>query len=109
MQARRTQWWQYLLACLIGICAGVILMLAVERLNISIGGVPWFVSCIMLLVGVIILALAWQVRTYVKSDPKDRKPLSMHKAYNTLVLAKALGLAAQQGKQVTVLVEVKAR
>lgn len=94
MKVNRTPLWQYILAIVIGAFAGSVLMLAVQRFNVSMGGVPWFISLLMLLVGIIVFVLAWQVRTYVKAEPKDRKPLSMRKAFNTLVLAKALGLAA---------------
>lgn len=94
MRARRTAWWQYVVALILGLLAGIGLMSIMERTALNLSGVPWIIPLLLLIVGIVVLILALQVRAYIKADRKDRKRLSPSKAVMTLLLAKSLGLAS---------------
>ncbi|MCI1650022.1 DUF3180 domain-containing protein [Bifidobacterium tibiigranuli] len=94
MKARRTPWWYYLLAMLLGLAAGVGIAKYGERTGLPLIGAPWFVAALLALLGVVVLVLAWQVHKYATTDPAKRSSVfDPMKAVYTLVLAKALGLA----------------
>ncbi|RSX58765.1 DUF3180 domain-containing protein [Bifidobacterium samirii] len=96
MSAHRTPWWQYVLAMLAGLVGGMMAATYDERSGAGVLGAPWFVSALLLALGVTVLVLALQVHRYTTTDPRKRaelKPLDPQKAVSTLVLAKALGLA----------------
>ncbi|KAB8288785.1 hypothetical protein DSM100688_0787 [Bifidobacterium ramosum] len=95
MKARRTPWWYYLVALVLGTVGGMLLAKYDEVTGLALLGVPWFVSALLLLIGVSVLVMAVQVHQYATTDPRKRagmKPLDPQKAVSTLVLAKALGL-----------------
>ncbi|MDF7641301.1 DUF3180 domain-containing protein [Bifidobacterium sp. ESL0784] len=94
MSARRTPWWYYAIAALIGLLLGAILVKSDEMSGLSLIGAPWFVAFILVLLGAAVLILALQVHQYAITDPKKRKSwIDPTKAVYTLVLCKALGLA----------------
>lgn len=95
MRARRTPWWHYAVALVLGLLAGVGLALYAERFSQSLIGAPWFVSAILAALGVLVLVLALQVHKYATTDPNKRPHsfINPTRALYTLVLAKALGLA----------------
>lgn len=90
MRARRTPWWYYVVAIALGLLAGASVVRLTQSSQISVLGAPWFVSVMLLLVGVVVLYMAWQVHLYVKGT---RREMDSARAVNTLVMAKALGLA----------------
>lgn len=94
MSARRTPWWYYVIAALVGLVFGTILFKSDEMTGLSLIGAPWFVSFVLVLLGVVVLALALQVHQYATTDPAKRKSwIDPTKAVYTLVLCKALGIA----------------
>ncbi|RBP97377.1 hypothetical protein CRD60_07060 [Bifidobacterium aemilianum] len=94
MKVRRTPWWYYLLALVIGLLAGLAIAMAAERFALSLIGAPWMVSMVLLIMGIVILVLALQVHKYATTEPaKRRSGMDPAKAVYTLVSAKALGLA----------------
>lgn len=94
MKARRTPWWYYLLALLLGLAAGAGIAKYGERMDLSLIGAPWFVAVLLAMLGVAVMILAWQVHKYATTDPAKRSSVfDPMKAVYTLVLAKALGLA----------------
>lgn len=95
MKIRRTPWWQYVVALLLGLIAGCLLVQVSESSGLSLLGAPWFVSVVLLLLGIVVLVMALQVHQYATTDPQKRarlKPLDPTKAVYTLMLSKALGL-----------------
>ena len=95
MKIRRTPWWQYVVALLLGLIAGCLLVQVSESSGLSLLGAPWFVSVVLLLRGIVVLVMALQVHQYATTDPQKRarlKPLDPTKAVYTLMLSKALGL-----------------
>ena len=95
MKIRRTPWWQYVVALLLGLIAGCLLAHVSESSGLSLLGAPWFVSVVLLLLGIVVLVMALQVHQYATTDPQKRarlKPLDPTKAVYTLMLSKALGL-----------------
>lgn len=90
MKARRTPWWYYLIAALLGAFAGAGLVRLTQSSQINVLGAPWFVSAMLVLIAAIVLYMAWQVRLYVTGK---RRQMDATRAVNTLVLAKALGIA----------------
>ena len=95
MKIRRTPWWQYVVALLLGLIAGCLLAQVSESSGLSLLGAPWFVSVVLLLLGIVVLVMALQVHQYATTDPQKRtrlKPLDPTKAVYTLMLSKALGL-----------------
>lgn len=95
MKARRTPWWYYLVAIACGLIGGAMLAKYDEATGLALIGVPWFISVLLLLLGLTVLVLALQVHKYATTDPRKRsqlKPLDPQKAVSTLVLAKSLGL-----------------
>lgn len=96
MRIRRTPWWHYPIVCALGLLAGVTLVQCSESSDLSLIGAPWIVPVLLGVLGVTVLILALQVHRYATTDPRkraDMKPLNPERAVNTLVLAKALGLA----------------
>lgn len=95
MKARRTPWWQYVVAAALGLLAGMALALYGESYGLSLIGAPWFVSLLLALLGVVVLVLALQVHRYATTDPRKRPHTFINptRAAYTLMLAKALGLA----------------
>lgn len=95
MKARRTPWWYYLVALIIGLAGGVGLAMLDERMATSLLGAPWFVDVVLMAMGIAVLALALQVHAYANTDPAKRPHafINPQRAMITLVLAKALGLA----------------
>ncbi|MFK3576038.1 DUF3180 domain-containing protein [Bifidobacterium thermacidophilum] len=95
MTMRRTPWWQYMIAALAGCLLGVGVAKLSDSLQFDMLGAPVAVSVVMLVMGLVVLALAIQVHTYARTDPKKRtRRLDPERAVNTLILSKALGLAA---------------
>lgn len=94
MSARRTAWWYYGIAALLGLLLGAMLFKTDEITRLSLIGAPWFVSFVLVLLGVVVLILALQVHRYAITDPAKRKSwVDPTKAVYTLVLCKALGVA----------------
>ena len=95
MKVRRTPWWYYLVALIIGLAGGVGLAMLDERMATSLLGAPWFVDVVLMAMGIAVLALALQVHAYANTDPAKRPHafINPQRAMITLVLAKALGLA----------------
>ncbi|WEV67925.1 DUF3180 domain-containing protein [Bifidobacterium sp. ESL0769] len=94
MSARRTPWWYYVIAALIGLLFGAILVKSDEMSGLSLLGAPWFVAFVLILLGAVVLILALQVHQYAITDPRRRKSwIDPTKAVYTLVLCKALGIA----------------
>lgn len=94
MKVRRTPWWYYPVALVIGVVAGMGLAAVGERTGMSLLGAPWFVILILVVLGVVVLVMALQVHRYATTDPRKRtQRLDPTRAMYTLVLSKALGLA----------------
>lgn len=96
MGARRTRWWVYLIAIVLGFAAGELLAGFEQNHTFGMLGAPWFVSALLVILGFVVLYLAWQVHKYTTTDPKKRaalKTFDPERAVNTLVLAKALAVA----------------
>ncbi|OZG63252.1 hypothetical protein BHAP_1905 [Bifidobacterium hapali] len=95
MKAHRTPWWYYLIAIVCGLLGGALLAKYDEATGLALIGVPWFISLLLLMLGLTVLVLALQVHKYATTDPRKRaelKPLDPQRAVSTLVLAKSLGL-----------------
>ena len=90
MKARRTPWWHYALAMLLGLLGGAGLVKFTENSQISLIGAPWIVPIVLVLLAVVVLVLALQVHQYAKGERQQMDP---ERAVDTLILAKALGLA----------------
>ena len=63
-----------------------------ESSGLSLLGAPWFVSVVLLLLGIVVLVMALQVHQYATTDPQKRarlKPLDPTKAVYTLMLSSA--------------------
>lgn len=90
MKARRTPWWYYAIALILGLFAGAMLVKLTEHSTYTLVGAPWMVSGLLVILGLVVLCLSWQVRRYAKGDLKE---LDMNRAVQTLVLAKSLGVA----------------
>ena len=95
MKARRTPWWQYVVALALGLAAGVGVAMLGQRHGMGLIGAPWFVSALLAVLGAIVLVLALQVHEYASTDPRKRPHSFVNPtlALSTLMLAKALGLA----------------
>jgi hypothetical protein len=95
MKARRTPWWQYVIAALLGLMAGIALASYGESSGLSLIGASWIVMGLLAVLGVIVLLLAIQVHKYANTDPRKRPHSLINPtvAVYTLVLSKALGLA----------------
>lgn len=87
MKARRTPWYDILLALLFGLIGGIGLAKINERSQVSLVGASVLVPIALAVLGVFSLWLAWQVHRYVKGKTKDFDP---RRAYNTLVIAKSV-------------------
>lgn len=95
MKARRTLWWQYVVAAALGLLAGMGLAAYGEGSGLSLLGAPLVVTALLALLGVLVLVLAVQVHKYANTDPKKRPHSFINPtvAVYTLMLSKALGLA----------------
>ena len=94
MRARRTPWWYFLLAFLVGLIFSMLLVKFDETFGQDLIGAPWIVPVILALLGMTIFVMAWQIHRYVTTDPAKRKGfIDPTRAAYTLVLAKALGIA----------------
>lgn len=95
MKARRTPWWQYVVAALLGLAGGCLLAYMGEHSGLSLIGTPMFVVILLAVLGILILVLALEVHKYATTDPKKRPHSFVNPtvAVYTLVLSKALGLA----------------
>jgi hypothetical protein len=95
MNARRTPWWYYLAAVLVGLVAGTGIAKYGERTGLSLIGAPWFVSVLLIVLGVVVLVMAWQVHVYTTTEPAKRQHSTFDpmRAVYTLMLAKALAIA----------------
>ncbi|NMN00089.1 hypothetical protein G1C96_0666 [Bifidobacterium sp. DSM 109958] len=91
MSARRTPWWRFAVAVVLGLAAGAALVKITERSDFTVMGAPWIVPILLAVVGVVVFAMAWQVRQYVSGK---RKYLNPAVSVYALVLSKALGLVA---------------
>ncbi len=90
MKARRTRWQVYL-AFFIGFTIiGTAYSYVILQSSIALLGVPWLVSVLILLLGIIVLYLAWQVHLYVSGELKK---MTSERSANTLILCKALAVA----------------
>ena len=96
MKARRTPWWHYVLAAMLGLLAGLGFAKYGEITGLPLVGAPWVVPVVLIALGLMVLVLALQVHKYTTKDPLKRaqlKPLDPQKAFGTLVSCKAMGLA----------------
>ncbi|MFT9008743.1 MAG: DUF3180 domain-containing protein [Bifidobacterium sp.] len=90
MKARRTPWWYYLVAIVIGAAAGFAVTALTVSSEFSMMGAPWVVPVLLVALGIYVFFEAYQVHLYVKGDRDDIDPI---RAVNTLVISKALALA----------------
>lgn len=90
MKARRTPWWHYVVALVLGLLAGLALFVLTQHNTYTLLGAPPLVTVLLVLLGILVLVLAWQVRQYAKGKIRS---MNMDNAVNTLLLSKALGLA----------------
>lgn len=90
MKARRTPWWQYVVALVAGALVGAALAWLDSSSEIAMLGAPWPVTVLLLLLGVTVLVMALNVHAYVKGK---RPYLDPQRSVMTLVLSKALGIA----------------
>ncbi len=95
MTVRRTPWWHYVVAFILGLLAGIGLAAISDQTDMSLLGAPWFVVVLLVVLGIVVLVLALQVHKYANTDPRKRPGTWMDptRAMYTLVLSKALGLA----------------
>mgnify|MGYP002518392304 FL=1 len=96
MKARRTPWWYYALAAIVGLLAGLGFAKIGEISGLPLIGAPWIVPIVLAVLGVAVLCMALQVHKYTTKDPEKRaqlKPLDPQKAFATLMASKALGVA----------------
>ncbi|MDN6523480.1 MAG: DUF3180 family protein, partial [Bifidobacterium crudilactis] len=71
MKARRTPWWYYLVAALLGLIGGAGLVRLTESSQLNVLGAPWFVSAMLVLIALVVLYMAWQVHLYVKGKRRE--------------------------------------
>lgn len=94
MNAMRTPWWHYVIGILLGVLCGMGVMSLSDRTGVTLAGAPWVVDALLFVLGVVVLALAWQVRVYARTDPRKRQTtLDPRKAVYALMLSKSLGIA----------------
>lgn len=96
MRARRTPWWSFVLAAVLGVLAGMGLAKYGEISGLPLVGAPWIVPVVLAALGITVLYMALQIHKYTTKDPIKRaqlKPLDPQKAFGTLVACKALCLA----------------
>lgn len=90
MKAKRTPWWYYLCAVIVGALAGFAMFELTEASQFSMLGAPWVVPVLLVALGIYVFFEAYQVHLYVKGERNDIDPI---RAVNTLVISKALALA----------------
>ena len=96
MRAHRIRWWMYLLAAALGVGGGAATAALEERYHVSLLGLPWFVSAMLVVFGGGVLVAAWQVRRYTTTEPRKRvqlRTVTPERAVDTLIMSKALALA----------------
>ena len=84
MKARRTPWWHYVLAAMLGLLAGLGFAKYGEITGLPLVGAPWVVPVVLIALGIMVLVLALQVHKYTTKDPLKRaqlKPLDPQKAF----------------------------
>jgi uncharacterized membrane protein len=87
MTARRTPWTTLLIAFVIGLLAGGLLALTTKNTGVNLLGTTIVVPILLVILALIVLVLAWQVRRYAKGK---NKKYDIRHATTTLVMAKAL-------------------
>lgn len=93
MRVRRTPWWHFLILVLIGCVCGAGVILVGDHTSFSLIGTTWFVTCILLILGGLILYSTWQVHLYITTPPMKRKrQIAPIQAVRILVMTKSLGL-----------------
>lgn len=90
MRTRRTPPLYYMVALLLGLAGGLSISEVSMSTRTNLMGVPWLVSILLLILGILILIMAIQVHRYAKGE---RKEMDSRFAVNTLVMSKALGIA----------------
>ncbi|OZG52101.1 hypothetical protein PSRA_0651 [Pseudoscardovia radai] len=90
MKAKRTPWWYYVIGALVGAILGYALVRTTRGMAIAPVGAAWFVSGLLLALGIVVLVMAWQVHRYVTGKVKT---IDTQRAVTTLVLCKALAVA----------------
>lgn len=96
MNAQRTRWWEYALAIILGLLAGIGIAVIESHMTVSLTGAPWPVPVIMVIIAFIVLYCAWQVHRYATTEPRKRvgmKRIDPQRAVYTLVFAKTLAIA----------------
>ncbi|MBO5633688.1 MAG: DUF3180 domain-containing protein [Aeriscardovia sp.] len=90
MKARQTPWYSFVLLLILGIVGGLFLAKATETTRFEVLGTPYFVSIILIALGLLTLELGWTVHKYIHDKTRDIAP---NRAANTLIIAKAVSLA----------------
>ena len=75
MKARRTPWWHYVLAAMLGLLAGLGFAKYGEITGLPLVGAPWVVPVVLIALGLMVLVLALQVHKYTTKDPLKRAQL----------------------------------
>lgn len=90
MKMQRTSILHYMLCIGLGLAGGITLAYVSERWQLNVLGVPWLVSALLLLAGIVVFFMARQVYKYATGE---RKELDPQYAVNSLILSKVLGTA----------------
>lgn len=90
MRARRTPWYYFTIAAILGVFAGALLAYLTKNSTVNLLGSSWLVPIVLVGLGIFVLVLARDVRKFAKGDIKDLNP---RRSFNTLVLAKSLEIA----------------
>lgn len=94
--AGRTKAWVYAAAIVVGLGLGALVAALSKRRDLGLLGASWVVSAIMVIIGIVVLVMGWQVHRYVTTEPRRRielKTITPERAVRTLVFAKALAVA----------------
>lgn len=87
MTARRTPWTTLLISFVIGLLAGALLAVTTRNTGVNLLGTTIVVPILLIILAIVVLVLAWQVRRYVKGK---NKRYDIRRAAPTLVASKAL-------------------